>query len=282
METTSSDNYRAIAGGSLLLKILDLVIIMLEGSKLGFCELQFAYQASTSTTVCSWAVTSVVDYFNRNGSFVYAATMDMSKAFDNVKWFQLFNELRRRQVGSVYLRLLLHIYQQQTCKVKWASAYSQQFSLNNGVRQGAVSSAIFFAMYIDELLTLLKKSRIGCHIDSVFVGAFIFADDILLLSASRSGLQSLVNVCQEFALKRNLKFGTSDNPAKSKTKCIVFGRKTQKISNPPAPITLDGKNLPWVKKIMYLGCTLKEDNSMQTDITMKRGQFIGKVNSLLQ
>ena len=103
METTSSDNYRAIAGGSLLLKILDLVIIMLEGSKLGFSELQFAYQASTSTTVCSWAVTSVVDYFNRNGFFVYAATMDMSKAFDNVEWFQLLMSYGEGRLGQYIL-----------------------------------------------------------------------------------------------------------------------------------------------------------------------------------
>ena len=207
--------------------------------------------------------------------------MDMSKAFDNVEWVQLFTELRRRKVGSIYLRLLLYIYRQQTCKVKWASAYSHEFSVNNGVRQGGVSSAILFAVYIDELLTLLKNSRLGCYIDSVFVGAFIFADDILLLSASRSGLQSLVSICHEFAHIRNLKFGTNDNPTKSKTKCIEFAKKSHKSCD-AAPITLDGKTLPWVKKITYLGCTLEEDNSMRTDITMKRGQFISKVNSLLQ
>ena len=124
----------------------------------------------------------MIDYFNRNGSSVYAATMDMSKAFDSVEWFQLFAELRRKKVGSIYLRLLLYIYQQQTCRVIWASAYSQEFSVNNGVRHGAVSSAILFAVYIDKLLTKLKTSRLGCYIDLVFVGAFIFAYDILLLS----------------------------------------------------------------------------------------------------
>ena len=42
-DITSSDNYRAIAGGSLLLKLLDTIILMLEGEKLGCDKLQFGY-----------------------------------------------------------------------------------------------------------------------------------------------------------------------------------------------------------------------------------------------
>ena len=156
-DITSSDNYRAIAGGSLLLKLIDIVILLLTGDKLGFSELQFAYQAATSTTVCSWAVSAVVDIFNRKGTPVYAATMDMSKAFDMVEWCHLFHELRKRKVEAIFLRLMLFIYRNQKCVVKWAGVSSNSFSVSNGVRQGAVSSAILFAVYIDELLTLLEN-----------------------------------------------------------------------------------------------------------------------------
>ena len=41
-DSTSSDNYRAIAGGCLLLKLIDLVVLMLEGDKMSFDEMQFA------------------------------------------------------------------------------------------------------------------------------------------------------------------------------------------------------------------------------------------------
>ena len=136
-------------------------------------------------------------------------------------------------------------------------------------------------MYIDELLLILKRSRLGCHIDSVFYGAFIFADDIFLLSASRSGLQCLVDICHEFAARKNLKFGTNPDQEKSKTKCIVFTKKAKDHLN-LAPVTLDGVPLPWVRKVSHLGCTLQSDNSMKSDIAQKRGKFIGKVNSLMQ
>jgi hypothetical protein len=53
----------------------------------------------------------------------------------------------------------------------------------------------------------------------------IFADDIFLLSASRNGLQAMVDICQEFVASRNLKFGTNIDADKSKTKCIVFAKR---------------------------------------------------------
>ena len=69
-DITQSDNYRAIAGGSLLLKLLDILILQLEGDKLEFDQLQFAYQSKSSTTMYSWMVTFVVVHFNKMGTAV--------------------------------------------------------------------------------------------------------------------------------------------------------------------------------------------------------------------
>ena len=113
--------------------------------------------------------------------------MDMSKAFDMVAWPQLFNTLLDRKIDPLFLRLLLHIYTNQECSVKWCNESSTTFNVTNGVRQGAVSSGILFAIYIDELLQILRNSGFGCHIHGVFYGALVFADDIILLSASRTG-----------------------------------------------------------------------------------------------
>ena len=63
----SSKNYRSIAISSLVLKILDWVILLLYGVCLGLDDLQFAYQAGVSTTMCSWAVIETINYFTSNG-----------------------------------------------------------------------------------------------------------------------------------------------------------------------------------------------------------------------
>ena len=264
-----------------MLKLIDLVILHLESDKLGFDVMQFAYQAKTSTTMCTWTVNSVVDQFLRNGTTVYGAAMDMSKAFDMVEWPKLFKTLMDRNVDCIFLRLILFIYCNQQCNVKWSGEQSASFSVGNGVRQGGVSSGIFFALYIDGLLKILRKSGLGCRINGIFYGAVIFADDIFLLSASRNGLQQLVNLCCEFVSSRNLKFGTNADPTRSKTKCIVFSRKT-KSQSLPMNITLNGNKLPWVKQVKHLGHIIQSDNSMSIDIAQKRAGFIAKMNSILQ
>ena len=44
--------------------------------------------------------------------------------------------------------------------------------------------------------------------------------------------------------KKKLKFSTNPDPAKSKTKCVIFSKKdTDRVG--VAPIKLNGDDLPW-------------------------------------
>ena len=49
-DPAKTDSYRAIAGSSLILKLLDNVIILIWGDKLGSDSLQFGFKAKVSTT----------------------------------------------------------------------------------------------------------------------------------------------------------------------------------------------------------------------------------------
>ena len=280
-DITSSDNYRAIASGSLILKLLDIVVLRLEGDKLGCDQLQFGFQAKSSTSMCTWTATTVIEHYNKNGSVVYGCAMDLSKAFDLVEWVDLFNTLMEKNVEPVFLRILLSIYKNQSCDVKWNGKFSNRFSVSNGVRQGAVSSPLLFSVYIDGLLVRLRNSGFGCYIDHHFFGCLGYADDLLLLSASRSGLQAMVTICEKFAHRKSLQFSTNADPVKSKTKCLIFSPRVKDRAG-VAPVILNGDPLPWVGEVKHLGNLLQSDNNMRHDAVVKRGKFIGKINSLLQ
>lgn len=177
---------------------------------------------------------------------------------------------------------MMFIYRNQFCDVRWNGKFSTRFPVSNGVRQGAVSSPILFCVYVDQLIKELRLSDLGCKIGGHYLGVAVYADDIFLLSASRNGLQSMVNISQKFADKFNLKFSTNPtNIAKSKTKCIIFSPKVSERRG-VSQIILDGVPLPWVEDLKHLGNTVQSDNSMTIDMTVKRANFVGKIHSLNQ
>ena len=125
--------------------------------------------------------------------------------------------------------------------MRWGSTISQSFQVKNGVRQGAVSSPILFCIYVDKLIKQLRTSTIGCQLNGVYMGIWVYADDIILLAPSRSGLQQMTNICELFADNYNLKFSTNVNVSKSKTKCSICSHTlidTSIVYNLPLPFVL--------------------------------------------
>ena len=81
---------------------------------------------------------------------------------------------------------------------------------------------LLFSVYIDGWLRQLRSSGLGCYVDHFFFGCLGYADDLLIMSASGSVLQSMVEICEIFAWESYLKFSTDPDPMKSKTKCLIF------------------------------------------------------------
>ena len=67
--------------------------------------------------------------------------------------------------------------------------------LEAGVEQGGILSPRFFAIYVNDLLLNLTKSSKGCYINNVACNCIMYADDLILLSASLCHLQVLINQC---------------------------------------------------------------------------------------
>ena len=83
----------------------------------------------------------------------------------------------------------------------------------------------------------------------------------------------MLNRCEEYATKNNIQFSTDLDPAKSKTKCIqVCGNKKNLAK--PAPLTLCGMDLPWVRSANHLGHELHESGSKEHDASVNRATFI--------
>ena len=220
-----------------------------------------------------------VDYFMRNDSDVYVCVMDMKKAFDTVQHSVLFKKLVHKGIPYIYIRLLMVMYKTQCANVKWNGVTSSRFAIKNGVKQGAVLSAILFCVYIDELFPVMRRKRSGCWVNGDFVGMLGYADDIMLLSPTLEGLQDMVDTCAAYMSVHNLSFSTNPDTRKCKTKCMSFSKTDRIVKN----IKLYGNDLPWVTSIQHLGSKIENRTKGTTlDLMEKRAMFINRNNELIQ
>ena len=276
---SNSKNYRSIAISSLILKLIDWIVIILFGSSFGLDDLQFAYQPGVSGNMCSWAIMETVDYFLRHGSEVFACTMDMTKAFDVTTHSKMFNKLitgnnSGNGLSITFVRLLVFIYSEQFANVRWGNGdISSIFPMRNGVRQGAVLSAIAYCYYVDNLFKILRKKKSGCWINGVFLGLLGYSDDNLALAPSVSALNDMMKTISEYAQEHNLRFSTDPDPRKCKTKVIAFLKKPRLLPK----VFLGQVALPWVEQCKHLGNIIKNvSDGFQEDMKVKRAKYISK------
>ena len=275
-----SSNYRGIALSSLFLKIFDWVILLLFDEELKTDQNQFGFETGSSTSMCSWTVIEVVNYFSRKGSPVFAALLDYRKAFDYVNHVKMFQNLIKRKVNIIFIRLMVFIYLYQRCYIKWQASRSYSFGVTNGTRQGSIFSPRGgFNTYLDPMLESLRRSGYGCTIGTHFFGVVAYADDVLILATSVQGLQKMVNLCQKHAEDNDLVFSTDPDPKKSKTMCIAFNCSNKESL---APVKLNDDNLPWVSQAKHIGNYLHEDGTSDLDLRVKKGIFIHSAMELNQ
>lgn len=75
------------------------------------------------------------------------------------------------------------------------------FHIICGVRQGSVLSPVLFLVYLDNVIDDLRKSGNVLHIGTLFMGCIVYADNIMLLSCSCHGIQSVADICNECGQK---------------------------------------------------------------------------------
>ena len=245
-----SDNYRALTIGTGMSKLLDKVILEEQKGALETSDLQFGYKEKLSTTMCSFMVLETIEYYKSKGSNVHVLLLDASKAFDRVDYIKLFNKLVKKGMCPLTIRLLLNMYIQQKLQVKWNNHTTYKFNVTNGVRQGGVLSPFLFSVYMDELLVTLKNNGVGCHMGHHFVGAFGYADDIILLCPSLEGMREMVKICEDYATLHNILFNGK------KSVYLIFGDYKYNVS-----LTVKNEKVPRSDSALHLGHFLHTMNT---------------------
>ena len=120
---------------------------------------------------------------------------------------------------------------------------------------------------------LLRKSGLGCHINSIFLGAIMFADDIVLVAPTRGSMQRLLELSECFCRDHGLVFNTA------KTKSMLFGKGFLTLN--PSPLILNNEPVEYVSEWKYLGCLINSGKEFAFSCKSDLSAFRRSANSIV-
>ena len=272
------NNYRAIAISSAFSKLFESVIACYFESTAEVDKYQFGFKSGHSTSLCTSVFKQTVDYYRNHGSHVFVCFVDFHKAFDSVNHWKLFNKLLDDNINCSIIKLLAYWYSNQTCFVRWHNTLSSGFHLSNGTRQGGVLSPLLFSRYLRELIECITHTYTGCNIAGVCLNIMAYADDIVLLSPSWRGLQSLISLLYKLAKDIDLSCNLR------KTVSMVFSpiHPNKMVAKLFPQFSVGGVLIESVSSFKYLGHIITNNLSDDDDIRREIRNMFLRTNILLR
>ena len=178
------------------------------------------------------------------------------------------------------LELIKYIYRKTKCTVKAKYSTTAFFDYTKGVRQGCPLSPILFNIYANDLLEELNSNNVS----DIFLGsnehkinALMYADDLILLSETKEGLQNQIDKLETFCVK----WGIGINSKKTKVMIFNRGNKLIDTSFHTRKVILEN-----VKSFKYLGFTISAKNCsfMPTvlDLSIKANRAVYALNNKIK
>ena len=148
--------------------------------------------------------------------------MAFKNAFDSIRHKALFHKLERNKINGNFLDLLKDIYKKSRCVIKLNNKPTNFFNHEKGVRQGEPLSPTLFDIFINDLFEELDKSNTDpVTINNIdHLNALMFADDLILISTTKDGLQKSLNALDSYVKKWKLEINLK------KTKCMTFSKSS--------------------------------------------------------
>jgi len=137
------DNYRAITLSPIISKLFEVVLLTVCGDVLTTDSLQFGFKMLMPFSL------STVEYFADRCSCVYIASLDISKAFDRVNHYKLYQSLLSAGVPVIIVDILCNWYSKLFFAVRWNGELSAYFAVGSGFRQGGCLSPAIFNVFMN-------------------------------------------------------------------------------------------------------------------------------------
>ena len=241
------NNYRPITVSNIFSKIFELGFLDSSAN----VEFDFRFVNGRGTAMAAATVNDVINYSVNQGSPVYSCSLDAEGAFDAIPYDIIFEKLGDN-VSNEWWRCLYSWYNNLSVRVKLNNKLGRTFVIRKGTMQGSLSSPFMFNLFYKEMVSNLSAMECGIVIANSTFNAFCYADDLLLVSLTKTGLQKLINYANDYITSHGLRF----NPNKTTCRPTIFGKNTL---TPEPSWSLNNCNLKVTDYVTYLGVVLSSN-----------------------
>ena len=122
------------------------------------------------------------------------------------------------------------------------------------------------------MIELLEAKGTGCYVCNAYLGCVMYADDILLLSPSVAGLQTMLNTCHAYSVEYNILFNAT------KSNCIKVGKNWDiNVLN----MIIGAIDINCTTEFKYLGVSFLFGVKLQIDCLPVKRKFYAACNSVI-
>lgn len=226
--TLDPDNYRGITVSSCLGKAFThllnnrLLEFLRENKILHPSQIGFMKGSRTADHI--FVLKTIINSAKAKAQKVFACFVDFRKAFDTVWRDGLLFSLLQVGISTKFVRFISNMYKGLQSAVKIGTdCRTPFFSTTIGTRQGCNLSPMLFNILLNDLPKQLECSNCDpVQLGDRFICCLLYADDVLLMSRSPSGLQRSLSVLYEYSKKWGLVVNLK------KTKIMVFNCRKPK------------------------------------------------------
>ena len=256
------DNYRGLAIGSAIGKLYSTILLhrlesfVAENGLLSPFQIAFwkGFRTSDHIFLLKTLVNKII---KQKGGKIFTAFIDFKKAYDTVNRGKLLTRLKQVGVSSKFLRAVTKIYTTTTYTIKTKHFKLDPITSNLGLKQGCPLSPLLFNLYIDDLAQHVSNSPDDISLQGSRISHFLYADDLVLLSSTKEGLQRKLNELATFADSKDLTVSTG------KSKIMVFNKAGRKSKD---KFLYKNQKLEVVNTFTYLGIEIMTNGSFATAI----------------
>ena len=250
-----TNNYRPISLTSVVGKLFEKVITdriteWLEESGL-LVEEQGGFRKGRGCMDQIWTLNEIVQSRREKRKHTYMAFIDFTKAYDMVWRNGMFMHLWKADIKGKVWRVIKSMYAAVRSCVSVNGHLSEWWDSDIGTRQGSVLSPILFSIFINNAIDYMRSRGHGISMgkkkDKEIIPGLLFADDLVLLSDSESGLRAAIRALEEWTKKWRMVVNNS------KCGVIVAGESKKKQEEKKREWKINGEIVKEVDSYKYLG-----------------------------